>query len=129
MSEPILYIDTSMVREGRLSELKAAIKELAAFVESQETRIVSYGVYLNEDESQMTVVHAHPDSASLEFHMKVGRPVFERFKTLIQLSSIEIYGKPSDPLRQQLFDKARMLGSATVAVHTLEAGFARFAAA
>jgi len=28
-------------------------------------------VYLNEDGTQMTVVHVHSDSASLEFHMRV----------------------------------------------------------
>lgn len=126
MSEPIVYVDTSIVREGKLSELKAAIKELADFIEKNETRIVSYGVYLNHDGSRMKVVHAHPDSASLEFHMKVGGPIFAKFKDLIQLSAIEIYGEPSDQVRQQLFDKARMLGGATVAVHQREAGFTRF---
>ena len=68
MSGPIVYVDTSIVREGKLAELKAAIKELADFVEANEPRIVSYGAYLNEDGSRMKIVHAHHDSASLEFH-------------------------------------------------------------
>jgi len=126
MSEPIVYIDRSDVREGKLGELKAAIEELVNFVESNEARAIAYSVYLNEDGSQMTVVQVHPDSASLEFHMEVAGPAFPKFKNLIQLSTIEIYGKPSAWLRKQLFDKARMLGSGTVAVHKLQAGFTRF---
>jgi hypothetical protein len=128
MSDPIIYVDTSIVREGKLAELKAAIHELSAFVEANETRIISYGVYLNEDESRMKIVHAHPDSASLETHMQVGGPVFARFKDLIQLSAIDIFGKLSDHLLKQLFEKARTLGTGTVTVHGLVAGFARFGA-
>ena len=80
MSEPIVYIDRSDVREGKLGELKAAIEELVNFVESNEARAIAYSVYLNEDGSQMTVVQVHPDSASLEFHMEVAGPAFPKFK-------------------------------------------------
>ena len=128
MSEPILYVDTSIVSDGKLAELKERIRELAEFVEKNETRVISYGIFLNEDGSRMKVVQAHPDSESLEFHMQIGAPVFAKFKDLLRLASIEIYGTPSPHLRQQLFDKAKMLGNATVTVHALEAGFARFAA-
>ena len=126
MSEPIVYIDRSGVREGKLDELKAAIKELVDFVESNEPRAMAYSVYLNENGSQMTVVQAHPDSASLEFHMNVAGPAFAKFKDLIQLLTIDVYGNPSDQLRKQLLDKARMLGGGTMAVHNLQTGFTRF---
>jgi hypothetical protein len=45
----------------------------------------------------------------------------------VRLSTIDVYGEPSDRLMKQLSDKARALGNGTVAVHGLEAGFARFA--
>jgi len=44
MSQPLIYIDTSNVREGALEELKSAIGELADFVESHEPQLVSYNV-------------------------------------------------------------------------------------
>ena len=125
MPEPIIYIDRSDVCEGKLAELKLAIKELADFVESNETQIIAYSVYLNEPGTQMTVLHIHPNAASLEFHMKVGGPAFSRFKDLIRISVIDIYGVPTEQLRKQLADKAKVLGSGTVNVHEFRAGFAR----
>jgi hypothetical protein len=126
MPEPIVYVDRSAVRAGKRDEVKAAIRELVAFIESNVPRAITYRIYLNEDDSQMTVVQIHPDSASLEFHMQTGAPAFAKFRDLVQLSTIDVYGDPSDRLRRQLLEKARMLGSGTVAVHRLQAGFARF---
>jgi hypothetical protein len=36
VSGPIVVIDSSEIREGKLEELKTALKELAAFVEADE---------------------------------------------------------------------------------------------
>jgi hypothetical protein len=126
MSEPIVYIDISEVREGRLEELKSAIDELVAFVDAKVPRAISYGVYLNEEGTRMTVVQVHPDSESLEHHMEVGGPAFAKFRDYLELKTIEIYGQPSDKLLEQLQQKAQMLGDGRVAVHELRAGFARF---
>jgi len=127
MSAPIIYIDKSSVREGKLSELKAAIRELVEFIESNVPRLIAYSVYLNADETQMTVVQTQPDSASLEFHMDVGGPAFAKFKDLIRLTSMEIYGEPSEGLRKRLLDKARMLGGGEeiITFHKRQAGFSR----
>ena len=84
MSEPIVYIDTSEIRAGKLEELKTAMKELVKFVEANEPRLIAYNVYLEEDGTRMTVVHLHPDSASLEFHMKVAGPAFPKFVAVHQ---------------------------------------------
>jgi hypothetical protein len=126
MPEPIIYVDRSAVRAGKRQELKVAIRQLVAFIQSNVPRAVTYRIYLNEDDSLMTVVQIHPDSSSLEFHMQVGAPAFAKFRDLVQLSTIDVYGDPSDRLRRQLLDKVQMLGGGTVAVHKLQAGFARF---
>jgi len=39
-SKPIIYIDRSEIREGKLEELKAAMKELVELVETNEPRII-----------------------------------------------------------------------------------------
>ena len=122
---PIVYIDTSRIREGRHQELEVAMKTLAAFVEANMPRLISYGFFLDENRTQMTVVAVHPDSESLEFHMDVGLAEFRKFADLIDLSRIEVYGAVSEPVLERLGQKARMLGSGTMAVHELYAGFAR----
>jgi hypothetical protein len=126
VSEDLVVIDSSAVREGKLEELKAAIIDLVGFVESNEPRPLAYNVYLNEGGTRMTVVQVHPDSASMEFHMEVVGSAFPTFADLIELSTMDVYGEPSAGLLGQLRQKVQMLGNATVAVHYRHAGFARF---
>lgn len=125
MSEPIISLDTSLIRVGRLVELKSAVAELVEFVRSNEPRPIVYEVYVDNTESRMTVVQVHPDSASMEYHMTVAGPAFAGFAELVTLSTLDVYGKPSEELLELLRSKVRLLGEATVNVHDLQAGFAR----
>lgn len=127
MSDVIVYVDTSDVREGALEELKPAIKRLADFVEANEPRLIAYNVYFSDDGTGMTVLSMHPDSASLEYHMRVAGPHFRQFVELVTLSSIRIYGEPSEKALKQAHEKARFLGRGTVVVLPLHAGFTRVA--
>jgi len=131
MSDAIVYVDTAEVREGALEELKAASKRLVDFVDANVPRLIAYNVYLSDDGARMTVVHVHPDSASLEYHMEVAGPVFRQFVELVKLSSIHVYGEPSAKVLKQLHEKARLLGRGAVAVEVevdaRHAGFTRFA--
>jgi quinol monooxygenase YgiN len=126
--QPIVVVDTSEVLEGRLEDVKAAFHELVQFVEANEPDAIGYWMYLNEDGSSMTIVQVHPDSASMEFHMKVAGPAFAKLKAMLRLRSMDVYGQPSEELLAQLQQKARMLGDASVTVHELHRGFSRFGA-
>ena len=44
MSDPIVVIDSSEIREGKLEELKTALEELAAFVEANEADPIAYSL-------------------------------------------------------------------------------------
>ena len=126
MSQPLIYVDTSEVRSGALEDLKGAISELADFVEANESRLISYDVYFSDEGRQMTVIHMHPDSASLDYHMDVAGPRFGRFADLVTLTSIHIFGEPSLEAVRQLREKLQLLGSGDLTVHALHAGFRRF---
>ena len=125
MSRTLVYVDRSKVREGSLDELKAAIAELAAFVEENEPRLIAYNAYFSEDGGEMTVMHIHADPESLDTHMEVAGPRFARFAELLTLRSIEIYGEPSKKALEALRAKARQLGASEVTVHPHHAGFIR----
>lgn len=128
MPDAIVYVDTAEVREGALAELKEGMKELVAFAQANEPRLLAYNMYFSEDGTRMTVVHVHPDSASLEYHIEVAGPFFRRFVGLVTLSSINVYGEASEGLLAQLQEKAELLGRGAVEVAALHAGFTRFAA-
>jgi quinol monooxygenase YgiN len=128
MSNALVYVDRSEVREGALEELKGAIEELAEFIEANVPQILAYNVYLSDDGSRMTVVHVHADAASLDQHMDVAGPVFRTFEDLLTLSSIRVYGEPSEKAVRQLHEKARQLGCEDVMiVPGAHAGFSRLA--
>jgi hypothetical protein len=125
MAQPIVYVDSSIIRPGMLGQLTAAMNQLARFVETNMPRLISYGFFLDQNQTTMTVVAVHPDSASLEFHLEVGGPEFQKFVDLIELQKIEIYGRVSEAVQAKLHRKAQALGQATVTMHELHAGFAR----
>jgi hypothetical protein len=126
MTDPIVFVDTSEIREGKLEELRRAVAELAEFVEANETETISYQLFFSDDDRQMTVLQVHPDSASMERHMEIAGPVFAKFADLLVLRTIDIYGSPSEKVLEQLRRKAELLGTATVTVYDRQAGFARF---
>jgi broad specificity phosphatase PhoE len=72
----------------------------------------------------MSVTAVHPDSASLELHLEVGRDEFRRLGDLITLREIQVYGSISKRAREMLEEKAKMLGG-SVSVTERFAGFAR----
>ena len=123
----LVYVDTSDVREGTRDSLKAAIAELVELLDANVPSLIAYNVYFSADRSQMTVVHIHPDSASLANHMEVGGPAFRKFADFLTLSSIRVYGEPSEEVLRQLQEKAQLLGCRDVSIQAQHAGFSRFA--
>jgi hypothetical protein len=125
MSQPIVYVDTSEVRPGRLAELEAAMNDLARFVQANEPQLLAYHVYFTDHGARMSVLHINPDSASLERYLKVAGPKFPPIGEFLRLLSIDVYGRPDDGLVEGLRQKAKMLRSGTVRVHDFHVGFAR----
>jgi hypothetical protein len=121
----IVYIDRSDVSEDRKQDLKAGIRRLVDVIQSREPQLISYAFHLDDEAAAMTVVAVHPDSASLELHLEIGRTEFRELGDMITLRRIEVYGSVSDKARAMLQEKARMLGGSDVTVHERFAGFDR----
>ena len=125
MTGPVVYVDTSDIRDGRLADVREGIARLAGVVEREEPRLISYAAFIDEDGQRMTVVHVHADAASLAFHMEVGGPLFAAFADLVLLRTIDVYGTVGPDVRAALEAKARLLGGARLRTHPLHAGFVR----
>ncbi|GLX21972.1 hypothetical protein [Streptomyces lavendulae] len=124
-SETIHYVDHSDILPGRLEDAKAAMRELAAFVETVEPQLLAYHFYVDRAGSTMSLVAVHPDAASLELHLELGGPRFRAFVPLIRMRSIDVYGDPGPSVMDRLRAKAALLGDGTVTAHTRVAGFTR----
>ena len=123
---PVIYIDRSTVHEGRWDDLKVAIRALVEFVDHRQPQMMTYAFYLDEDASEMTVVSVHPDSSSLERHIEIGAPEFQKLAPYLTLRGIEVFGALSAKAIDLLEQKASTLGEGgTVTVHEHFAGFDR----
>jgi len=125
MSGPVIYLDVSDVRPGCLQDLKAAMTDLAQFVETHEDQLLSYQVYFSEEETRVAVLHVNPDSASLRRHLEVAGPKFPPIGAFLDQRSIDVFGEVEDDIIERLRNKARLLGTGVVRVHDLHAGFSR----
>ena len=126
MTDAIVYIDRSDIRPGKVEEVRRRIIDVVEFVQANEPQLIVYAFSIDEMGPSMTVVAVHPDSASLDLHIRIGSPAFRTLADLIDLRSIEVYGAVTATVLDQLHAKARMLGeSATVIVHPHSSGFAR----
>jgi hypothetical protein len=125
MAEPILYIDTSDIRPGKLEVVRHLMADLVAFAEANEPQLIAYDFFIDETGKTMTCVAIHPDSASMEFHMDIGWEKFRAFADHIHQRSIDVYGEPSETIIARLRHKIDMLGRGSVNVHSLHAGFSR----
>jgi len=125
MAAPVIYLDRSHVRPGRLDDLKRAFRDLTAFVEATEPGLLSYAVYFSDDGTRVSVLHVHRDEASLRRHMEVIQPRLPRFADLLELVEIEVFGKVGPELATQLQAKLRLLGKEGLQVRHAEAGFLR----
>jgi hypothetical protein len=100
------------------------MNELVELVKAKEPRIIFYNAYINEDGTQLTILQAHPDSASVGFHIEVTEPTFTKIAKCITLSGLDIYGTPSPSLLDKL-QRTKLTSTVTVVGHELSAGFSR----
>jgi hypothetical protein len=126
-ADVVVYVDHSDVDLSRIDELKRGIRRVVSFIEANEPQLIAYGFHVDEGRGRMAVTAVHPDSASLELHMDVGREAFRTLGDLITLTRIEVYGSVSERVRGLLEQKAQMLGAGEVVVIERFAGFVRSA--
>jgi predicted metallo-beta-lactamase superfamily hydrolase len=103
MSGPLIYIGTYSIKGGKLEECKQRLGELVDLVETNEPRLIAFHIYLDEQGSKISVVQVHPDSDSMEFHLKVvSEHLTGAFEYLETTESECLYGAPSDTLAEML---------------------------
>jgi hypothetical protein len=126
MSDPILYLDRSVIRSPDVAGLREAVANLTEFVREREPQLLFYGFEIDEPNRSMRVVAVHPDSTSLGTHLDIGGPEFRKVGAFIDLQQIDVFGRPDAVVVQQLQQKAAMLGEgARVSVHEFASAFDR----
>src|SRR2546423_906687 len=71
MSEPVVYVSTWRIKEGKFEDYLRFYAELVRIVDENEPRVAAFLAFANEDLTQITNIHVYPDNETLERHMNV----------------------------------------------------------
>jgi hypothetical protein len=127
MTQPLIYVGTYQIKEGKRDDLARYHRDFVEFVEASEPRLIAFNAYVNEEGNKVAIVQVHPDVESMEFHLKVVREHVEHaaWEFLGDSVSEHIYGAVSDSVLETM----RQFGGAEFEVmsHGI-GGFTRSAA-
>jgi quinol monooxygenase YgiN len=129
MSQPFVYVGTWTIKPGKLEEARKWLAEHADFIETNEPRMIAFHVYFDDEGGKASVVQVHPDSASMEFHMKViSEHLSGAFDYIDTILSEQYYGPMSESLLETL-SQWETPGVTVTKMPEYEAGFTRSNAA
>ena len=135
MADPLIYISTWKIKEGKLDELKEFSREFVGHIEAREPQLIAMNTFINDEGTEMTSIQVHPDSASMESHLSVinqilGEDMNEWLERgeLIEPIRAELFGTPGPALLES--DRPRIEAGVPYFVKSTNiAGFTRKPAA
>jgi len=71
MSEPVAYVSTWRIKDGKFEDYRRFYAELVKIVDENEPRLTAFLTFANDDLTEITNVHVFPDRGTLDRHMDV----------------------------------------------------------
>lgn len=125
MSDPIAFVTTFEIHEGRLDAFKEAARRTMEFNEANGPQIMA-GVYLDEANMRANGFQIHRDSESILALWKLADPYMKDVMQHVTTKRVDFYGQPSEAVLQGL---QRLVSQGVVVTVTPRfVGFERVAA-
>jgi hypothetical protein len=121
----LIYVGTHAIAPGKLDVAKEVSRDMGAFLEENHPRMLHFGIYIDDDAHEMTVIQIHPDEDSLALHLKLARERIAKAYEFLTTNRIDIYGTPSDALVEQIRQMGR--GGPPIRFNVATGGFSRLA--
>jgi hypothetical protein len=102
MFEPIVFISHFKIKDGKLDDLKQLHQQVTGQIKANKPGTVAFLQYLNEDKTELSIIHVFPDTESFDLHVE---GVDERARAgfeLVEPTSREVYGMPSERVMEML---------------------------
>lgn len=125
MSEPIVFVSTHRIKEGKLDEFRELSRKMTPLIEEGKPNTVFFQSYLNEEGTELTIVHVFPDAEAMDLHLQGADERSGSAREFIQPQHFEIYGPASAQAMAMLRGEAASGIGLTVKPQNL-AGFIRF---
>lgn len=98
MTEPIVFISRSRVRDGKLDQLRGFLADGAPTLQAAKPLTVAFLPYLSEDRRELAIVHLFADADALAAHLEGVAERSSAADEFIETLGYEIYGRPSEPV-------------------------------
>ena len=102
MSEPIVFISHFKIKEGKLDGFKQVHQKVVEQIKADKPATVAFLHYLNEEETEYSVVHVFPDAEAMDRHTEGAGERAKAAFEFIEPTRREIYGTPSDQVLAML---------------------------
>ncbi len=102
MSEPIVFISNQRVKEGKLEGYKQYYRQVAEQAQADKPSTIAHLAYLNEEGSELSIIHIFPDAEAMELHMRGVDELAKKAYEYVEILGFEIYGKPADPVLERM---------------------------
>jgi quinol monooxygenase YgiN len=95
MSDPIVFVSHSRVKDGRLEGFREFLREGARALQADKPGTVVFLAYVDASGTEATIVHAFPDAAAMDAHLQGVDERSGAADAFIETTGYEIYGTPS----------------------------------
>ena len=106
MPEPIVFISHFKVRGGKLEGFLELSRAAQASLEAEKPRTVAFLSYLNEDRSELTIVHVFPDADAMDVHFEGAGERAAAAYEFVEPTGWDIYGRPNASAFQAMREAA-----------------------
>jgi quinol monooxygenase YgiN len=110
MSEPIVFISHSRIKEGMLEAFRDASREMMPLIERDKPGTVVFLLYTDENDTELHVVHVFPDAAAFDRHLEGADERVAKALAFIDPAGYEIYGSPTEQTLETMRGFASELG-------------------
>jgi quinol monooxygenase YgiN len=125
LPEPIVFISTHKIKEGKLDDFTRFSREMTPLIEASKPSTVFFQPYLNEAGNEVTIIHVFPDADSMDSHFQGADQRSARAYEFLQPVHFEIYGTPSDQVLSTMRQMTASLGAPLTLKSQPLAGFIR----
>jgi quinol monooxygenase YgiN len=109
MAGHIYWIVEANVREGKLDELKALMKEMVDATNANEPGTLNYEWTISDDAKRCTLYERYTDSAAALKHLaSFGRNYASRFTGCLEPKKVVAHGNPTEELKKVLAGQGAM---------------------
>jgi hypothetical protein len=110
MPEPIVFVSHFRVKEGKSDDLRHMSDEVAEAMKAGRPRTLAFLFYVNESGTRMSIIHVFPDAGSMDLHFAGAEERSRAAYEYLVPDGWEIYGKPSETVREQMRQEAASAG-------------------